>query len=268
MPARRKAGSVRLVADRQLRLVGRPDALRGELEVTNTRSSREVVRSRLIAGSGDAALRAHRDGRLKAFSLRPNETRTVPVSLRLDRHTPPGEYQVQVEVAGRSHDAVVNVLAVPRLRLEPRVVTVANQPGESVPATVFARNDGNVPLEIGEIGGLVLEDDVLACRILRRALAEFDEATDTYEDFLTETVRQAKRTLEELGPLRVHHTAGPVVVEPGRTERIDLEITVPSRLQRRGRYATSTRLHGARLRFVVAPPDHAPATPADEEQPA
>lgn len=266
MAARTKAGGVEVLDERPLRLVGRPEALRGQLSVTNTRSRREVVRTRLVTDVTDADLRAHRDGRLKAFSLRPSETRTVPVSLRLDRHTPPGEYHAQVEVAGRTHDVMINVLPVSKLRLEPRTITVDNRPGESVTTTVFARNDGNVPLEIGEIGGLVLEDDVIACRILRRALSEFDDTSDTYEDFLTEAVRQAKRTLAESGLLRVHHAGGPVVVEPGQTQPVELEITVPSTLRRRGRYVTSTRVHNAALRFVVTAADQTvPSTPSDEE---
>lgn len=259
-------GGVQLIAGQPISLVGGPLALRGELVVANTEARREVVRTQLLVDDEDGKLRAHRTHRLKAFSLLPNETRTVPIKFRLDRHTPPGEYRAQVDVAGSPYDAVVSVLAVPKLRITPRTIVVANVPDGPTAATIVVRNQGNVALEISDIGGVPLEDDVLACRILRRALAEFDETEDTYEDFLTETVRQAKRTLEEIRPLRAHVVGSPIVVEPGRTQPVQLEITVPTKLQRRGGYVGSTRLHGARLAFVVVPADRTvSAAPADHD---
>src|SRR5690606_7820910 len=95
--------------------------------------------------------------------------------------------------------------------------------------------------------------DVLECRILRRALAEFDPNEDDYTDFLTGLVRQAKLTLEEAGLLRVANRSGETTLAPGERAVLDLGVTGPSPADRHARYTGSVALGDTRFGVVVVP---------------
>lgn len=243
-------------------LVGTPQALRGELHLDNPTAERVSLRHGQLSATGadapglvpDAAGDAPtRLARVRSVRLRAGERRVVPLSVDLGPHAPPGRYTAQLQVGDLTREATLEVLPRPSLVVTPRRVVVVNRPGESSAAQVAVRNAGNVPLTIGEIGAVVLDDDVLECRILRRALAEFDEVSDDFDDFLTEVVRQAKLTLEESGLLRVANRSGEVTLAPGERAVLDLEITVPSSLDRHGRYTGAVALGDTSFGVVVVP---------------
>lgn len=243
-------------------LIGTPQALRGELHLDNPTPTRvSLRRGQLLATGADApglvpegaGKEPMRLARVRSVSLRPGERRVVPLSVDLGPHAPPGRYTAQLQVGDLTREATLEVLPRPSLVVTPRRVVVVNRPGETASARVAVRNAGNVPMTIGEIGAVVLDDDVLECRILRRALAEFDPNEDDYTDFLTELVRQAKLTLEEAGLLRVANRSGETTLAPGERAVLDLEVTVPSTADRHARYTGSVALGDTRFGVVVVP---------------
>lgn len=269
------AHAVEWLDDGPIELVGRPRDLQGEVRVDNTADERIVLRGAGLVAAGTQAppVGAARTAsqpvqlaRLRSFSVRPKQRRSIPLSVDLGPHVAPGEYHAQVALGDVRRDAVLRVLPDPSLRFTPSRVMVANRPGETVTASVVAINTGNMALPVGEFGGVVLDDDLLSCRLARRALAEFDAEDDTFEDFLTEMVRQAKIVLEDPGPLVVAHRAGDLVLDPGERVTLELEITVPRQLDRHSRYTGVFTLHNAHLAFVVTPAPGSPAVPADRDE--
>lgn len=252
--AKKKASASSLVDARKgepIVLVGQPDRMQGELFVHNPGEKKIVVRDAQVRAATVAA--APLSFRLAPIPLRPGLRRRVPLSFAIDPGTPPGEYQGELEIDGSTHPVVLHVTENVRLDIAPDRIVVPNLPGETVVKRVIFRNLGNVPLTIGEIGGVPLDDEMLQCRTFRAALGALGDETKSLESYALEVARQLKGIVEQAGLLRVHNTAGVVELEPGAMSAIDFEIRLPKTLDRRTRYRGEAHLYTNRLRFFVVP---------------
>jgi hypothetical protein len=234
---------------------GQPEALEGELPLRNAGDGRVVLRAaRLRAGleneRGDVL--PGMDQAIRPVVLRPGQARRVMVSLGIEPHTPPGEYRGEVELSGQVRPIVVHVTESMQLEISPVPVVVPNRPGETAKKRVVFRNGGNVPLVIGEIGGVPLDDELLECRSLRAALEVWGDEGGTVEGFLAESIRQARKVLQRAGVLRVHNPT-PLTLAPGEVRSVELEIRVPKDLDERTRYLGSAALYTSDLEFLVVP---------------
>ena len=81
-------------------------------------------------------------------------------------------------------------------------------------------NRGNVPLMIGEIGAVVLDDELTNCRSLRAVTAAWpdeDGQHDAIDRFVDLFVKEGwKKVVEHSGVLRVHTVGGPSSSCPAR----------------------------------------------------
>lgn len=253
--------------DRPLEFSGTPGALRGHVDLRNSQP-RQVLLSRIDAltasVTGDAGVAGVRAARVARATVLPADgTRRVPVTLGVDRHTPPGRYEVDLEVAGRQRRAVLTVLEDLAMGLEPTTLVVGNRPGVAQEKLVVVRNGGNVPLQLADIGAVPLDDERLDCRALRGALREWSGRPDaTVEGFVVEVGRQAHQALDRAGILRVHVADAPLEVPPGEQRTLTLSIEVPSTLDRHTRYYGFAPVYLADLTFVVVP-----AGAAGDDQP-
>jgi hypothetical protein len=234
--------------------IGQPHMLTGQLRVTNPGDSRAVLReARIWLSEDDQAGTEPIAFRVRATSVRAKETRTIPIRLGMDLHTPPGDYRAQLEIGNEQREVTVHVLEHLSLSITPSRVLIPNSSGEKFSTRVFVSNAGNVPLTVDEIGAVPLEDELLNCRIARRALDGFEPAGNTYQDFLTEVVRQAKVIVSETGPLVVQNKSGVTTLNPGEAAPLELDIRLPADIDRRGRYIGTALLYDTQLTFAVAP---------------
>jgi hypothetical protein len=244
-------------ADEPIILVGPPHALQGELLLHNPGENKLVLRdARLRAEApkeAKARLPALPDFALRRIVLRPGELRRVPLRIPLSAHTPPGEYHGLVEVAGRTRDVVVHVTEVVRLDIAPGQIVVENQPGATMVKRAVFTNAGNVPLAIGDIGPVPLDETLLECRTGRAAIAAVADRMSSLDDYYAEVVRQTKTALEQTGHLRVHLTAGQVTLAPGEVRPVEVEIRVPDKLDRRARYLGVAALYTSNWEFLLVP---------------
>ncbi len=232
-------------------LIGQPDAVHGELVVRNPGEKKIVLRDAQVRAATERA--APITHRLAPIALRPGWRRRVPLTFTIDPVTPPGEYKGELEIEGRVHPVVMHITEKVRLEISPEQIVVQNLPGETVIKRVVFRNLGNVPLTIGEIGGVPLDDELLQCRTFRAALAALGDETKSIEAYALDVARQVKALVDQAGLLRVHNTAEAVVLEPGAVQAIDLEIRLPKTLDKRARYRGEAALYTSRLRFAVVP---------------
>lgn len=260
-------GLLDLPEEEPIVLAGQPEALEGELPLRNPGDSRVVLRAARLRGdlsNERGEVLPGMDQSIRPIVLRPGQARKVTVSLAVEPHTPPGEYRGEVELSGQVRPVVVHVTESVQLEITPVPVVVPNRPEEPVRKRVVFRNGGNVPLPIGEIGGVPLDDELLECRSLRAALEEFGDERGTVDGFLAESIRQAGRILRRAGVLRVHNPT-PLTLEPGEVRAVELEIRVPKDLDARTRYFGSAALYTSDLEFVVVPSreraDDEPARP-------
>src|SRR5205823_2812084 len=95
--------------------------------------------------------------------LRPGQSRRISLKLSLGAHTPPGEYRGEIEVAGRKRPVVYYVTEMLALEISPTTLVIENHPGATIAKQVIISNVGNVPLNIGEFGPVILDVERLDC---------------------------------------------------------------------------------------------------------
>jgi hypothetical protein len=129
---------------------------------------------------------------------------------------------------------------------------------------ILVTNEGNVPLPINLIADVDLRDDVAQVRdltgVIGPLLAEVPRSLDDLVAVLV-AVRPPQGPI--VGRLSVRTRDAPVELAPGKTARVDLELTLPEGLPPGGRYRGRVPLLTEDLEFVVV----SPAGPAREELP-
>jgi hypothetical protein len=241
-------------------LAGTPDRLRGRLSLRNPTGARvRLGRGRLRSPSAEAALAVPPGAaggtltdRIASVSVRAGGARSVPLSLSLDPHLPPGEYQGVLEFGAWERAVVLHVTESVRLTVSPSQLVIENRPG-TIRRRVVVGNDGNVPLTVGDLGPVVLDDEQLQCRVLRATVAAGAREARTVDDLVIELARQAQTALAQAGFLGLRNPQGPFVLQPQEVRPVDLEIRVPDGLDRHTRYSGTLPIYTTDLSFLIVP---------------
>ncbi|HLV33548.1 MAG TPA: hypothetical protein VKY59_00480 [Spirillospora sp.] len=251
-----------LASEEPLVLVGESGRIRGKLNLTNTSSEEVVLQDALLrtlpvkgarGKETPAALEINKP--LHPIIMRPGRSRSVSLKMTIDPYTPPGEYDAQLEIGGETKPVKVHVVEKVDLSLHPDRLVIREAPGGTVTRRIVIQNKGNVPLVIGEIGAVPLEDERLECRILRRVATAINteaKAAD-FEDHFRTAMAQIQGVIQQAGALRVHNNTGTVTIAPGGAQAIDLEIQLPESLDRRTRYTALVPIYSRNLMFEIAP---------------
>lgn len=253
------SGFSAMSSEEPLILIGEPGRIRGKLNLTNTGTEDLVLQGAQLrtaaATKARAAATLEINKPLHPIIVRPGRSRSISVKMALDPTTPPGEYDVELEAGGVVKPVKVHVIEKIDIRLHPDKLIIREAPGATAQKRVVIRNDGNVPVTVGDIGAVVLEDDRLQCRTLRRAVAAIDtrDREAEFEDYFRTLVEQLQGVLQQAGALRVRSRGGSVTIPPGGTQPIDLEIQLPESLDKRTRYTASVALYNRNLIFEIEP---------------
>lgn len=237
-------------------LVGPPNAVHGAIRLHNVTDSRRMVRRGLVRGELLGAEAEDVTCRVGPQRIGPGESIDTDVVIELPTTTPPGEYEIEVELGGTAVPARAVVLEVLGTEVTPSMIVVEAASEREITRRIVVRNTGNVPVVIGEIGAVMLDDELLDCRTMRGALAELTEPTATIDHALAAVARNAKAVLDQAGVLRVHNASGRQTLEPGVAAVLDLEIRVPTQLYRHTRYHGRAYICTSTLTFNVVPGGH------------
>jgi hypothetical protein len=152
---------------------------------------------------------------------------------------------------------VIHVVEDYDLDVAPTEVVLENRAGDRTVRQIVCTNRGNVPLVIGEIGAVVLDDELTNCRSLRAVTAAWpdeDGQHDAIDRFVDLFVKEGwKKVVEHSGVLRVHTAGGSRELLPGQTQVVELEITLPDKLEPRTRYTGVAPLYMSDLTFRIVP---------------
>jgi hypothetical protein len=249
---------VLVASGRTMTIAGAPGRIALELEFHNGGDERAIVRrATFVSPQLEEAAGRPPGVLLPTVVLHPGHARRVPVSILIPSHTPPGRYDGELIVAGRTVAVVMHVVEDYDLEVAPAEVVLENRAGDRTVRQIVCSNRGNVPLVIGEIGAVVLDDELTTCRSLRAVTAAWpDEGGehDAVDRFVDLYVKKGwKKVVEHSGVLRVHTVGGPREIAPGDTEVVDLEITLPDRLEPRTRYTAFAPLYTTDVTFCVVP---------------
>ena len=241
-------------------LVGPPGRMRSELHFHNGGEQRALIRpGTLFCEELETATGQRLDVAMPNVVLHPGQARRIPIHVTIPAHTPPGAYEGELVVAGRGVTVAIFISQNYQLDIAPAEVLVENHAGDRVVKQIVCTNAGNVPLTFGEIGAIPLDDELTECRTLRSIAAAWPEEAEETEGreavdrFVDLFVKGGKRVLERSGVLRVHTAGGPRDIAPGETQVIDLEITLPDRLESRSRYTGVAPLYMTDLVFRIVP---------------
>src|ERR1700721_2162722 len=191
--------------DGPILLVGEPRRLVGRFKLHNPADSRVVVRGARLCGAPVA--HAHKRDELQEFPisltaiLAPNERSAVTVKVAVDADTPPGDYAAELVLGEHRYPVQLLIAESISLSVTPAEIVIENHPGERLTKRLYFTNDGNVPMNIGNIGAVVLDDELLACKTMRATLDTSSKEAKTLQEGVSIYIAQAKRQLEATGLL-------------------------------------------------------------------
>ena len=248
--------------DEPIVLVGDPSRLSGRIPLHNRADERVVLRQARLRGTAHhgagGATRVARTYDVPVpltAVLAPDEHAQVPVRVAIDPHTPPGRYRAELAIGDHRYPVELHVAERVDLQIAPERLLVENRPGRQHKQLILS-NRGNVPVGLGSIGAVPLDDELAECKTLRATLAAGLDRAHSLDDWLTGFLNQGKKHLDSVGMLWVEVEGAPLQVAPGATLTADLSIRVPDSLDPRSRYLGVAFLYDNNLRFEVVPTGH------------
>lgn len=239
----RGAEGVVALGDGPILFTGKPPLLTGEVDLVNPSDDHLKVRALATAAGGPAV----GDVRV-ATRLAPGAARRVRARLRLDRHTPAGRYETEVESGGRRVPAVVHVLERDSVRMQPDPVTLRGVAGETVAVTMVVANLGNVAHAVPSAGSVHVGERDWLGRAMVFALRDVGP-DDGYQAFLDRLLHEGRTTLP--APMRLTFGSDAAELAPGATAEVALEATLPEGLVKGRSYVGRTTFLGATLGFEI-----------------
>ena len=239
-------------------LMGEPARMKGSVRLHNRADSRVVIREACLCELPSTPLAktaAHPPSQnipLVAI-LAPAQKSNVRVKAAIDPHTPPGSYSASLQVGDHRCPVVLHVAESVSLSVSPSVVSVENRPGSRLRKRLILNNSGNVPLVIGNIGAVILDDELGVCKTVRGMLAENTENVRTINDWVTAYLNEGKKQLDATTPLWADVEGAPFTLNPGETLSVDIAIRVPDSLDPRSRYQGVAFLYDTNIHFSVVP---------------
>jgi hypothetical protein len=238
--------------DLPLVLAGPPGELTGRVELHNPGDVKFVLRDAGLKDPSGVLTGLPLRHTLPTLVLRPNQARTVPLTVAVASTTPPGVYHAELDLGGQSRPVVLHVLEVFDLTVQPDSIVVMNSPGNAQRKQLIVTNDGNVAFAVGDIGSVDLIDDMIWDRAARLAIElRTGKADLDIEELVVAVFRVLREEARRPGSLLVRNLAGKVDVAPGETAAIDLDITVLEELPPNSRYRGRAPLLTQDLEFLV-----------------
>jgi hypothetical protein len=249
-------------------LSGPPQALTGRVELHNPGKVNVIIRDAGLNDPSGVLISQPLRHALRPLVLHPDQGRSLPLTVAVDKKTPPGAYHVDLVLAGRSRSVVLNVTEVFKPSVQPKSIVVGNLVGIVQRKQLIVSNEGNVAFTIGDFGEVDLKDDMVWDRAVRLAVEQItNKANLDIEELVVAVLRATREDAYRPGILLVHNASGKVELKPGETATIDLEITLRDELPYNSRYRGLTPLLTQDLEFIVVS-SSGPGEPAKPKAPA
>ena len=205
---------------------GEPYRLKGKIPLVN-HLDKPIRKTRIRVEK--CKLNANNGGPLTEIvvrqSLQPGQETMAFTSLAIDRFTPPGMHKANLKVEGELYDVIFHVAESIDLEIAPREIYITAKSKSKIKKTIYITNNGNVPLLIGEIGAIGLEENDILCRSIRGAVRQLKEVK--MDTALEALVKELEKAYLESKVIFIRTTDQPVEVSPGDSIALELEITLP-----------------------------------------
>lgn len=150
----------------------------------------------------------------------PDQRVRIELRMRLPPQTPPGEYNVELTVAGIKSAAVIHVVEDHTIGLAPDVLVIDNLADETQPRILVVANEGNVDVQLAHFSALpVFADSEARTTLARMATTGLLDTNTEIEPLPT-----------QLGTIEVRPPSPNPPIAAGATTALALQIQVPKGL--------------------------------------
>ena len=251
-----RADFLAIPKDQSIAIAGTPGALRIDLPLLNSSGSPVVVRdvdvkARMASKQGSSVPEISAS---LTTVVQAGQAGRGTLQLRVDAHTPPGEYAGEVEISGSVRQLALTIVEQVRLSIDPRPIVLDGSPGSTAQKTVVFRNLGNVPLHIRDPGLVTVGEEVPFTSTATAEVSVARPAAETLTRLLGKLFegRQA-HLFKEAGAMTVRLLNGTFTLAPGTTASVAVECAIPDGLSPDRRYRAYAPLYNADLEFLLVP---------------
>jgi len=175
--------------------------------------------------------------------LLPGVSLQAPSRLLIPPQTPPGRYTAEVLAGNVRKPVTVDVLESWDLAIIPRGFSLKLHAGERPVCTVQLTNRGNMPWDLRRAALAPLDEKDGINRNVFQSLKNAHGAG--YETVLNDFVKRLQES--EVGPAKIKILCEADVLEPGETQELKLEISLPDNLRKNRHYSGEISFENARL---------------------
>jgi hypothetical protein len=222
------------LGENEIILSGPPLSLRGPVVLHNSTDEHLFVRELPMknAQNADIVLPVH-------TTLKPRERKSQNLYYAIDPCTPPGTYEMNLQVGNESKKVTLIVHENLEVQLSPQnIVLEGIQPGFQHTKEILFSNKGNIALTIPTIKHNTLTDMDLICRNL--SLAVRTNGDEGIEKTLDAFTKGLKKDITDWVDISIAEAGQ--VVEPGQTILLHLNIILPADVNKNYHYTGEIRI--------------------------
>ena len=224
-------------------LSGTPSSLHGPVTLHNSSDEHVFIQELPMKNAKNAA------GIFPVnTSLKPGEVRIQNVHYPMDPVTPPGTYNMNVQMGNTNKNVKMIVHESLSIQLSPqKIILVGAEPGKVHTKEVLLSNKGNIAVTVPTIKHNTVTDMDLICRNLSKAIrAKGDEGFDKTMDEFTRNVKK------DIGDwVDVSIKEADQVVQPGKSLLLHIDITIPKDVNQNYHYTGDIRIIDKELHYEV-----------------
>lgn len=229
--------------DNEIILSGPPASLRGFVILQNATDEHLFVRELPMKNiqNTDAVFPVH-------TTLKPREIKSQNVYYSIDPLTPPGTYEMTVQIGNESKKVTLIVHENLDVQLSPQdIVLEGIEAGLQHTKEILFSNKGNIALIIPTIKHNTLTDMDFICRNL--TLAVRNNGDEGIEKTLDAFTKGLKKDITDWVDISIQEAGQ--VVQPGQTILLHLGITLPGDVNKNYHYTGDIRIFDQVIRYTA-----------------
>jgi hypothetical protein len=229
---------------------GKPPICRGSLVIGSISNKSVRVRALSTEHREDRKLAPLGFGQIKVqMRLAPGSLGAVPAHFQIDPHTAPGIYKTSISIGKEQKQIVIHVQENPALSISPARVQLRGAGGDHLSHTLVIHNPGNITHTLDKAAMVWLEERDWVGQTLVYTLRKSVE-NEKHQAYLDRMLDELRKSM--LPPVRVALKYDSPEIRPGDTRVLELEITLPSGMNKGRTYLGFIKLMGKRLWLEVA----------------
>jgi hypothetical protein len=229
--------------ENEIILSGPPLSLRGPVILQNSTDEQIFIRELPMKNAKNAAavFPIH-------TTLQPREVRSHNIYYSMDPHTPPGTYEMNLQLGKKIKKVKLIVHENLAIQLSPQhIVLEGIEPNFLHTKEILFSNKGNISLTIPTIKHNTLTDMDLICRNL--SLAVRTNGEEGIEKTLDAFTKGLKKDLTDWVDISIKEAGQ--IVEPGQTILLHLGITLPKDVNKNYHYTGEIRMFDKQIRYTA-----------------